>query len=326
VADVGEHAIIARIRARVPVAPPWVVLGIGDDAAVVTPERNTLDVVTTDALVEHVHFDRIFVPADAIGHKALAVNLSDLAAMGAAPRVAVLSLGLPADLPLAEVDALVDGLLALAARSGVALVGGNITRSPGPLFVDVTVIGSVRPRKVLTRSGARVGDFIYVSGTVGAASAGLARLRRQAGSAGPCEERFLRPEPRLRLGQQLGRQRAATACVDLSDGLADGLRQLAQASSVGALIDADLLPIEASAREWLTAEQQDPVTAALQGGEDYELLFTVSPRRRSRLRAVNRLIGDLQLTRIGTVTGDGALVLTRGGQACPLPEGFAHFR
>ena len=174
--EIGEHALIARITGRLAM-PPWVVVGPGDDAAVIEPERGTLDVLTTDAHVDGVHFDRRFVPPDAIGHRALAVNLSDLAAMGAQPRAALLSLVLPGDLETAVVDGMLDGLIALAARHRVALVGGNITRSPGPLMLDVTAIGSVRPRRVLTRAGARPGDEVYVTGTIGGAVVGLRNLQ-----------------------------------------------------------------------------------------------------------------------------------------------------
>ena len=172
VADVGERALIQRITARLP-APAWVVIGPGDDAAVVEPARGALDVLTTDVQVEGVHFDCRFVPPDAIGHRALAVNLSDLAAMGARPRAALLSLVLPDRLDVAVVDGLLDGLLALADAHRVALVGGNISRSPGPLVVDMTAIGTVHPRRVLTRSAARAGDDLYVTGLIGGATAGL---------------------------------------------------------------------------------------------------------------------------------------------------------
>ena len=177
VAAVGERALIEHIRRRLPAPPSALVVGIGDDAAVATVERGALQVLTTDALVEGVHFDRRFSsPAD-IGYKALAVNISDIAAMGGAPRYALLSLVLPPTLPLADVDGLLDGLLEVAGKTGVTLAGGNITRSPGPLVVDVTVVGSVRPRRILTRSGGRAGNGLYVTGTIGAAAAGLGWLR-----------------------------------------------------------------------------------------------------------------------------------------------------
>src|SRR5579864_1483550 len=154
VADFTEAELIARIQERLPPAPAWMVVGIGDDAAVVEPERNRLEVLSVDALVEGVHFDRAFTPPGAIGHRALAANLSDLAAMGADPRLALLSLGLPAEFPVADFDALVGGLAALAARHRVHVAGGNLTRSPGPLIVDLTLAGSVKRRRALLRSGA----------------------------------------------------------------------------------------------------------------------------------------------------------------------------
>ncbi len=327
VADAGEHALIAIIRQRVPPAPDWLHLGIGDDAAVIEPARNTLDVVTTDALVEGVHFERRFMsPAD-IGYRALAVNVSDLAAMGASPRAALLSLALPPALPLADFEQLVDGLLAGAATFGIALAGGNITRSTGPLVVDLTAIGAVRRRRVLTRRGARPGDDVWVSGTIGAAAAGLLALQQGAPPAEPdaCVQAFLRPEPRVRLGLALGRNRAATACVDLSDGLADALHQIAAASDVGLRIDAAALPIPPEARTRFGGGS-DAIDAALRGGEDYELLFTVSPRRRGRFATARRLARGLPLTRIGRVVPGHGVVLVEDGRERPLPAGFVHFR
>jgi thiamine-monophosphate kinase len=323
VAGVGERALIERIRQRFPPSPSYVIIGIGDDAAVVEPERNLLEVLTTDCQVEGVHFDQTFVGAADIGHKALAVNLSDLAAMGAAPRVALLSLVLPPALPVSSVEALVDGMAALAARARISIVGGNIARSPGPLVVDVTATGSVHSRRILTRAGARAGDDLYVTGSLGGAAAGLrllsdpavGRHKRDEPGAERCVMRYLRPEPRTRFGLMLGRNRAARACIDLSDGLADGVRQIAEASGLGAIVEADALPLE----------QGSTLRDALGGGEDYELLFAVSPRMRSRLKNARRLGGDLAVTRIGRLTADRALLLSRGSSTEELPSGFEHF-
>src|SRR6185295_104625 len=176
VSDCSERDLIARIQARLPPPPDWLVVGIGDDAAVVEPERNRAEVLTVDAVVEGIHFDRAFVPPDAIGHRALAVNLSDLAAMGAAPRLALLSLALPLTFPVADFDGVVAGIATLAERTRVHVVGGNLTRSTGPLMIDITATGTVKARQVLERSGARAGDHLYVSGTIGSAAAGLAIL------------------------------------------------------------------------------------------------------------------------------------------------------
>ena len=314
-------------------------VGPGDDAAVIEPERGALDVLTTDAIVEGIHFDRAFVPLDAVGHRALAVNLSDLAAMGARPRAALLSLVLPEALDVEGIDLLLDGLLAVAASHGVAVIGGNITRSPGPLVIDVTAIGSVRPRRVLTRAGARAGDDVYVTGSLGAAAVGLKMLQEDAGSraaittsappATPpneCIERYLRPIPRVRAGTLLGRNRAATSCMDLSDGLADAVRQVAEASNLGMTIDAAALPITECVRDWHTRNSGHAIDTALTGGDDYELLFTARPSQRGRLRAVRKQLGDLPITRIGVVTRSRELLLTGDGPARELPRGYEHFR
>lgn len=339
--DTGERAIVARITARL-ATPPWVIVGPGDDAAVVEAPKRTLDALTTDALVEGVHFDRRFCPPEAIGHKALAVNLSDLAAMGAAPRVATLSLVLPDDLPIDDLDGMLDGMLALAARYKVAIVGGNVTRSssggrgtgPGPLIIDVTAVGTVARRRILTRGGACPGDEVYVTGSIGAGVVGLRSLQEGLTSAlvanspawRACRSRYLRPEPRSRVGMLLGRNRAATSCMDLSDGLSDAIRQVAGASRVGFAIDADALPIDDAVRQWHAERGNDPLIEAVAGGDDYELLFTSRPSMRGRLRSVRRLTGDVAVTRIGTVTRSRELVLrTRAGDR-ELPAGFEHFR
>jgi thiamine-monophosphate kinase len=327
VADVGERALIERIRARVPPAPASVLVGIGDDAAVVRPDRNEVQVVTTDGLVEGVHFEWSLVEAFDVGHKALAVNLSDLAAMGATPRLALLSLALPPALAMARLDGILDGWFALAAEHRVALVGGNITRSPGPLMIDVTAIGSARPRRILLRSGARAGDDLYVSGSIGGGAAGLGMLRAgrtDVAGSDQCVAKYRRPEPRVRLGTLLGRNRAARAAVDLSDGLADGVRQLAGSSGLGAIVDAQEVPIAECARDFFTARRLDPITAAMEGGEDYELLLAAPGKARRALMAVARAAG-VPVTRIGRLTADPALVLARDSRNEPLPAGFVHF-
>ena len=329
----GERGLIAEIRARLPPAPAWLTVGIGDDAAVAKPERGALEILTTDGLVEGVHFDRrISAPAD-IGWKALAVNLSDVAAMGGTPRLALLSLGLPAAMSAEDVHLLIDGFLALAADARVTLAGGNITRSPGPLFVDVTVTGFARARHVLTRGGARAGDALYVTGQVGAAVAALGWAKESIGANVPariegmdaCVRRYCAPEPRVRIGALLGRNRAASACMDLSDGLADGVRQLAGASGLGAKVEGAALPIPAAAREWFRRAGLDPVTSAAAGGDDYELLFAVPRRARGRLATVIRQSRGVAVTRIGELTADPALILLNDGAPEPMPDGFVHF-
>lgn len=326
VADRTEAELISIIQTHTSYSADCVVVGIGDDAAVVEPARNRLEVLTVDALVEGIHFDWRFTPPEAIGHRALAVNLSDLAAMGAEPRHALLSLALPATLPLEEFDRLLASFGQLARRYRLPLIGGNLTRTPGPLVVDVTVSGTVRRRRALLRSGARPGDEVYVSGRVGSAAAGLALLR--AGETDQtltsCVERYLWPEPRVRLGLLLGRNNAATACMDLSDGLADAATHVSRSSGVGMIIDAAAIPIEAAATARLARDDRDPLTAALTAGDDYELLFTVRPRLRNRLRTVLRQT-DTTITRIGVCTTGPGVLLNRGDRSDPMPSGFTHF-
>jgi thiamine-monophosphate kinase len=330
VSDLTEAELIERIRRLLPPAPDWLVVGIGDDAAVVAPARNRLEVLTVDAIVEGVHFDRTFTPPAAVGHRALAVNLSDLAAMGAEPRLALLSFALPADFTCADFESLVAALASLARQHRVHVVGGNLTRSPGPLMIDVTLAGAVKARQALTRGGARPGDEIYVSGSLGAAAAGLEMLRRPPGLKEPaydqCTARYLFPEPRVRLGLMLSRNRAATACVDLSDGLGDGVKRIAEASGVGTVIDAAAVPVEPGAAKWFVEQGKEPVAAAMSGGDDYELLFTVRPRLRGRLSAA-RQHGKTAITRIGVCTEDRALVLRgESGVEVAVPGGYTHFR
>ncbi|HVL67826.1 MAG TPA: thiamine-phosphate kinase [Vicinamibacterales bacterium] len=328
----GERALIERIRRRLPAAPPALVIGPGDDAAVVAPQHGALQVLTTDAVVEGVHFDRRFSTLADAGYRALAVNLSDLAAMGATPAFALLSFMLPDDTTTADVDALMDGILELAAAEQVTIAGGNISRSPGPLVIDVTATGHVRPRRILTRGGGRPGDALYVTGSLGAAAAGLDWLRAGApadeaeqGLLETCARRHRRPQPRTRIGRLLGGNRAASACMDLSDGLADAVRQLAEASGTGAVIDGAALPIDPAAARWFENRGRDPILAAAEGGDDFELLFAVPKKRRGRLRAVVSGARGVPLTRIGELTASTDLVLQRGGRDEPLPQGYVHF-
>jgi thiamine-monophosphate kinase len=333
VSSLTESELVERIRGRLPPPPDWLLIGIGDDAAVIAAARNRLEVLTIDAVVEGVHFDRSFTPPAAIGHRALAVNLSDLAAMGAEPRLALLSLALPADLPCADFDVLIEATAALARRHGVHIVGGNLTRSPGPLMLDVMAAGSVKRRQALTRAGARPGDELYVTGSLGAAAAGLGMLKQPGVAAdgattGPsnlCIKRYLYPDPRVRPGVMLARSRAATACIDLSDGLGDGVRRLTEASQVGAIVDAAALPVEPDARDWFARRDADPVHAAITGGDDYELLFAVRPRLRGRMTAAARH-GGAPITRIGVCTQDRAVVLRTADGDAAWPGGYTHFR
>jgi thiamine-monophosphate kinase len=256
--------------------------------------------------------------------------------MGATPRLALLSIALPQSLTLDDFDCLVSGFASLASRYRLHLAGGNLTRSPGPLMLDVTAIGTVKRRQALTRAGARPGDELYVSGTIGAAAAGLQMLKARAARATTedmeesCIERYLRPDPRVRLGTLVSRNRAAAAALDLSDGLADGVQQLARASGVGAIVDVDALPIVPAIRRWFESRGLDAAHEAMTAGDDYELLVAVRPRAVRRFSAAIGG-GAVSFTRVGVCTEELQVVMRRqhDGQfsESPLPHAaYKHFR
>ena len=313
-----EFDLIARIHARATTRGD-VVLGIGDDAAIlrVPPGRDL--VVAMDTLNSGVHFPEDTAPAD-IGWKALAVNLSDLAAMAAMPAWCTLSLSLPQS-DAAWVDGFLDGFLALAAKHQVALVGGDTTR--GPVSVCVTAHGLVEPRGALRRSGARVGDDVWVTGTLGDAAAALRQW--QAGDAidPALRARLDRPSPRVAAGHVLAG--IASACIDVSDGLLADLGHVCRASRVGAQLDVDALPASDALR---AAFDRDSVRALQSaGGDDYELCFTAP--KTARLALESALFAcDVPATRIGRITTDAGLIVLHdasGAEWSPPRRGYEHF-
>jgi thiamine-monophosphate kinase len=311
----GEFDLIARIRARV--APRAdVVLGIGDDAALLAPPPGRQLVVTADTLNEGVHFPRGTSPAD-VGWKALAVNLSDLASMGAEPAWCTLSLSLPQSDP-AWIDGFLDGFLDLAGQHGIALVGGDTTR--GPLSIAVTAMGLVEPGRALRRDGARVGDEVWVTGTLGDAAGGLALLDREPVPA--LRARLDRPTPRVAAGRAL--VGIASACVDVSDGLLADLGHVCARSRVAARIDVDALPASAALRE--AFGEADRIALQASGGDDYELCFTAPADAGADIGAVSAQLG-LRFTRIGRiVAGEGVHPVDAKSQPWSSPRrGYDHF-
>ena len=317
----GEFDIIARYFART-TARDDVLLGVGDDAALLMPPPGQALVAATDTLVEGRHF-LPGAPAASIGHNALAVNLSDLAAMGAEPAWALLSLSLP-EADERWLEEFARGLHALASRHGVALVGGDTVS--GPRVVTVEVLGFVEPALALRRDGARPGDQIFVSGTPGVAAAGLDLLRAGLAtfdSTDPRAQRLLYAEPRLALGRALRGQ--ATAAMDVSDGLLGDLAKLAAASRVGAQVDLERLPIAS-----LLAAGHDRAQSeryVLQGGDDYELLFTVPGDDAGRRVADIASHAGCALHRIGEiVAGQGVRCWRHEREEFPGTDGYDHFR
>ena len=291
-------------------------VGPGDDCAVLAPSRGA-QCITTDAVVEDVHFTRATFSPEDIGHKALAVNLSDLAAMGAQPRWFVCALALPGDFPRRDLLGLARGMSALAREHGIALVGGNFT-SARELSLTLTAAGELAPgAPPLTRAGGRPGHSLYVSGTLGDARWGLLQLQRGQRRS-PAILRQKRPVPRVALGRLAAR--FASAGMDVSDGLAQDLGHLCAASGVSAELELERLPLTPAVRGALGPE------GALKGGEDYELLLAVPPEH---TRAFERacLRAEEPITRVGRLTGGPAgYIHDARGRGLRLPEGFDHFR
>ena len=313
-----EFDLIARIRQRAAIRSD-VILGIGDDAALLCVPPGKQLVVAMDTLNAGVHFPADTAPAD-IGWKALAVNLSDLAAMAASPAWCTLSLSLPQP-DAAWLDGFLDGFLALAAQHDVALVGGDTTR--GPLSICVTAHGLVDPRGALLRSGARIGDDVWVTGTLGDAAGAL----RQWQADGPVDAllrmRLDRPTPRVEAGLRLAG--IAHACIDISDGLLADLGHVCRASRVGAQIDVDALPASEALLQTFDIETRRELQTA--GGDDYELCFTAPKTARLAVQDAMHA-SDLPVTRLGRVTGDAGKLVLRDGDGIewlPPRAGYVHF-
>lgn len=343
--ELGEDAFLRELEARVGSDPDRVPIGIGDDAAALTVPEGERVLLTTDALVEGVHFTRRSLPPRFLGRKLVAVNASDVAAMGGSLLGVLLSLAVPADTDAAGLWHVVEGASERAKELGMSLVGGNLSRSPGPIVADATVVGATVRGRALRRSGARPGDALYVSGKIGASVTGLALLDKGAAlspSGGLIVPEALRggpvslaeaairahidPEPRTVLGRTLNERGLATAAIDLSDGLAVDLSRLCRASGVGARVEEASLPLAPSLLGWERRFGRDPLVRGIAGGEDYELLFAV--RDEEALDPL-RETSEVPLTRIGVLIDDPGVVEIAGrdGTSSPLrPSGWDHFR
>src|SRR5215216_76726 len=333
----SEFDFINTLHQRVASSSESIVAGIGDDAAVFRSSPGKETVVSTDLLVEDIDFRRTTTPPYLLGHKALAVSLSDIAAMGARPLWSLISIGVPEDVWETDfVERLYDGLLNLANRYGVQLIGGDTSRTNENIVIDSIVTGECAAGNAVMRSGARIGDQIFVTGSLGAAAAGLRLIERGAHLA---EQNFadedsqklvhillrqLRPEPRVGWGIVLGEERLATAMIDLSDGLSSDINHLCAASGVGALIDSSLLPIDSYVTELCGRRALDPLQLALHGGEDFELLFTVKP---GDVAKVPRRVDGVEIKRIGEITNASEGVkISEGTRVWELrPGGWKHF-
>lgn len=347
----GEFDFIEKIRekaARGPAIIPDLRLGIGDDTAILSEESGRETLITVDLLVEEIDFRLEYAIPRWLGHKALAVSLSDIAAMGGSPRFTLLTLGIPSRLIPHESDdgagrfweEFFDGYFELAHRHGVTLIGGDISATPDRLTIDSILLGQCQAGRAIRRSRARVGEAIYLTGEIGSSATGL-RLLFAGQRANPLPNHQpvdrliqqairaqLAPDPRVELGRRLGRSGLVGAMIDVSDGLAQDLGHLCEESRVGAVIEARQVPLS-PCLELLELESKERFGLAVSGGEDFELLFTAAPEAEDQLRS---LAGpELRLSRIGTIIAPGqdaasAITLIGDGPPRPLPtQGHNHF-
>lgn len=341
IGQVGERSLLRHLRSRIP-GGAGVVVGIGDDAAAV--ETGPITLVTTDCLVEGIHFLREWAPARLVGRKALTVNLSDIAAMAGVPRYATVSLCMPSETPMSFVDGLYDGLLERSAETGVTIVGGNVATSLGGTVIDVTLFGQAD--KLLRRSGAQPGDLAIVTGTLGAAAEGLRLLVQGArldadgylDKSGPwtessvpavthCLRTLLDPNPPLAFARTLAEQDIVHAAMDISDGLSGDMLSMCEESECMGFLDADAIPVDPAASSLERARGGDAFALALHGGEEYQMLLAVPPARLDALRDV-AVIWDLPTTVVGEfAAGPATLMLRKEGYRTPIqPQSFDHFR
>ncbi len=328
--ELGEFEFIERIAAAGLEGSADVVCGIGDDCAVLGRGNDRVRLITSDLMVEGVHFVVEASDARWLGHKLLAVNLSDIAAMGGEPREALVSVAVSPDFDVGYMERVYDGLRACATRFGVNVVGGDTTRSTGPLVMNLTLTGEMDQDRVCYRSGARPGDLIYVSGTLGDSAAGLELALGNTVGLSREDREFLlgrhhRPEPRVALGQVLSASGDVTAMLDLSDGMGSDLRHICRQSGVSAVIGETTIPVSPALRRFCALADIGTRDLAISGGEDYELLFTVAPGRRNDIQA---LAGESGVIRIGRIeAGDGRIYLedAKGARMELAAHGFDHF-
>lgn len=317
----GEFALIERLAAIAPGRRPEVIQGIGDDAAVlrVAPEPAPYLVVTTDLLVENRHFNRAWARPEQIGRKASECNVSDIAAMGGTPQWMFVSLVLPWQTEVAWIEGVYRGLGASCSEHGIALLGGDTTRGD-TVVISITLIGSVAPDHLCLRSAARPGDLLMVTGSLGASAAGLALLERQQPPSAYLLEKHLTPHCRMDVSKMIAP--LANAMIDISDGLGAEVRHICRQSGVGAEIDAPAIPLHEEVRQAGRILGVDPLSWALGGGEDFELLFSISADNAEKLRQQG-----VECFQLGKVTADpNTIVLhTPSGDTSDLSGGYNHF-
>lgn len=326
--DIGEFELISRIRRWFKISNPSLIRGIGDDSAVIELGKKVL-LITTDILIEDIHFNPAWIDPFNLGKKSLYVNLSDIAAMGGKPRHFLISLGVPKSISISYISSFYRGLKYGAKMFNVDLIGGDTSLSKN-ITINICLLGEADKGDVIFRKGARPEDDIYVSGTLGDSALGLEILKREGlnGKANALIKRHLSPIPRVELGMEIGKKHLATSMIDISDGLLIDLQHILEESNVGAQIWEERIPVSGFYRRCINNYSNDFYRFAKTGGEDYELLFTVPPRLRSKVLELSHSI-NTPITRIGKILPrkDGLYLIKKDGtKIYPKELGFEHFK
>ena len=329
---IGEFEFIKKISRGCLIRSDSIIKAIGDDAAAFTVDPDRISLITTDLLVERIHFLRESISGFDLGYKSLAVNLSDIAAMGGEAQEAFVSIAIPQNCPLEYIEAAYNGMKRLAADFDVNILGGDTTRSKIDLVINVAVLGTVAREELLTRDAARPGDIIFSTGYLGDSKAGLHLLLNKI----PADSEDLKilhkahilPEPHLREGRFLAKRPGTHAAIDVSDGLSSDLGHIAEQSSVGATLYAEMIPVSSSLQNFCDCFDFDPVDFALSGGEDYTLLCTTAEENAEETAHKYEETFNRKLFRIGKITADRRLkiIYTDGTSKPIIPAGWDHFK
>ncbi|MBC8462059.1 MAG: thiamine-phosphate kinase [Deltaproteobacteria bacterium] len=331
IGEMGEFAFIRSIQEGSHFSPEGLIKGIGDDCAVIGPYQDRVFLITTDLLVEDIHFiwDRIS-PVD-LGQKAVAVNLSDIAAMGGIPRHLFLSLAIPPAMGVETLHSFYQGIKAMCERYDTNVLGGDTSASPDGLTINVTAIGEARGDEVLFRSGAKAGDKIYLTGTLGDSAAGLRLIKEEFSAPAPLaavlKEAHNRPQPQVEAGRVIAQSGLATAMIDVSDGVLSDLGHVCGASGVGGILFESALPISNSLKALAEINNFNPYELALSGGEDYQLLFTVPREDAGQFETIFQENSSSPIYCLGEITGEEGIKIVRPGGVREevKVEGFDHF-
>jgi len=329
ISEIGEFGLIDRIERYLPPGKSDdLILGIGDDTAIIRKDENHVILITCDIQVENQHFRLKNITPQQLGRRAMAVNLSDIASMGGTPTFALVSLGAPPHFPLSQFDALNQGMADMLSEYGAQIIGGNLSGTERDLIIDITLLGEAPANRFLTRSGARPGDLIYVTGTPGLSAAGFTVIDRFPPEFKEYVTAHLQPVPRIRTGKKLAETGIVTAMIDISDGIAGDLNHICIKSHVGAVLDQRQFPKPADCTKIESITGRPFHELALHGGEDYELLFTVKSDADTSVFESIAEERNIKITNIGIIqpSENGFSMLTNTGTQTPVqPKGWDHF-